>query len=347
MNRPLLLALFAGSAMGCSSGGAMGTPPEKPADLTVMVGDVDLSSGASTDLAGASTDLAGPSTDMARAPDLLPPPDLSPPPPSEADCFTDWKRLGTCPAPQITDSYLGQNCAGTTGVFVVGRNFQSANKFWTDNGFMPYGPDALAPKLGRDTWNYLTPRVMCITTSADSAYWTGFAMQVRNPDGQVSNSVTVTNKLGVTMKLPSTGTTNPFDWNACMDGPMTYAQGQARIMPPASSAMLGPVTIGKRSRACNAVSGCGSFGATTTETTTTASLQVSGGTSIHFMLGATDCGAIGSGYIITNNCSTTGAAGTYFAHVSGNCMMLWQRRFSTVAGDGSYTETDWGAVLRY
>jgi hypothetical protein len=267
--------------------------------------------------------------------------------PSDADCFTDWKARGNCPAPQITESYLGNNCMGTTGVFVVGRYFQSGNQFWTTNGFMPYGPYALTTKLNRDTWNYLTPRLMCITTSADATYWTGFAMQVKNPDGQTSNSVTVGNKLGLTPTLPSTGTTTPFDWNACMDAPMSYSQGQARITPPASSVTLGSLTIGRRSRPCNAVSGCGSWGATATETTTTAGLQVSGGTSIHFMLGTTDCGAIGSGLVTTNSCGTTGAAGSYDAHVSANCMMLGQRRFSTVAGDGSYTETNWSAVIRY
>ena len=86
-------------------------------------------------------------SDMAQVNDMLPPPDLTPPIPSEADCFTDWKKLGNCPAPQITESYLGNNCAGTTGVFVVGRYFQSGNKFWTTNGFMPYGPYALPSKL--------------------------------------------------------------------------------------------------------------------------------------------------------------------------------------------------------
>ncbi len=302
---------------------------------------IDMAVGGDPDLAASAADLAMPS------PDLSPPPDLAPPIPSEAECFTEWKARGNCPAPQITESYLGNNCAGTTGVFVVGRYFQSGNKFWTTNGFMPYGPYSLDTKLSRDTWNYLTPRVMCITTNNDATYWTGFAIQVRNPDGKTSNSVTVTNKLGLSPALPSTGTTNPFDWNACMDAPMTYAQGQAKIMPPMSSATLGAVTISKRTRPCNAVSGCGSWNPTTTEATTTAGLQVMGGTAIHFMLGTTSCGAIGSGFVNTNYCSTTGPAGSYDAHVSANCMMLNRRGFSSVLGDGSYTETQWGAVIRY
>ncbi|HNO67092.1 MAG TPA: hypothetical protein PKI49_01180 [Pseudomonadota bacterium] len=333
MKRELLLCAVA-SLLGCSSGGATSTNPDPSPDLALAPGNDDMA-------------VSPGGADMAQVNDMLPPPDLTPPMPSEADCFTDWKKLGNCPAPQITESYLGNNCAGTTGVFVVGRYFQSGNKFWTTNGFMPYGPYALASKLGRDTWNYLTPRIMCITTSNDATYWTGFAMQVKNPDGVTSNSVTVTNKVGTTPALPSTGSTSAFDWNACMDAPMTYTQGQAKIVPPASSATLGPVTISKRTRPCNAVSGCGDWNPTTTETTTTAGLQVVGGTSIHFMLGTTDCGAIGSGFVSTNYCSTTGPAGSYDAHVSANCMMLNRRGFSSVAGDGSYTETHWGAVIRY
>jgi hypothetical protein len=332
MKRWLWIALLCG----CSSGGSTGdtgVPPDSSKDLAVSQG---------------SEDLAGTSADLGAAPDLRMTPDLAPAIPTDADCFTEWKTLGSCPAPQITDSYLGNNCMGTTGVFVVGRYFQSGNRFWTTNGFMPYGPYAQTSKLNRDTWNWLSPRLMCITTSADAAYWTGFAMQVKNPDGQLSNTVTVGNKLGSFPTLPSSGTTNPFDANACLDPVMTTAQAQARFAPAASTATLGPVTISRRSRPCNSISGCGAWGTTATEATTTAGLQVSGGTTIRVTLGPSDCGLLGpNGVITTNSCPTTGSAGSYEMHVAGSCLMLWQRRFSAVAGDGSYTQTDYGAVIKY
>ena len=333
MKNWLWLSLFAGYVMGCSSGGSTGGGTDTTVDLSVPMDNADL---------------AGSNADLGSTPDLRTQPDLAPAIPTDAECFTDWKSLGNCPAPQITESYLGNNCVGTTGVFVVGRYFQSGNQFWTSNGFMPYGPYAQTSKLNRDTWNWLSPRLMCITTNSDATYWSGFAMQVKNPDGQLSNSVTVANKLGVPPTLPSSGTTNPFDANACMDAPMTVAPAQAKFVPPASTATLGAVTISRRSRPCNSVSGCGAWGPITTEASTTAGLQVSGGTSIHLMLGTSDCGALSSSQQITTNyCPTTGSAGSYDAHLAGSCLMLWQRRFSTVAGDGSYTQTDYGAVIKY
>lgn len=324
----LLTCMFA-----CSSGGSTSG--------TDSVSDLSVSD--SSDLSG-----SGSGTDLGESQDLAAAPDLKPAIPSDADCFTDWKQLGNCPAPQITESYFGNNCVGTTGVFVAGRYFQSGNKFWTSNGFMPYGPYAMANNLNRDTWNYLSPRLVCITTSNDASVWSGFAMQLRNPDGQLSNSVTVLNKAGLYPALPSSGTTNPFDLNACMDTPMTMTQAQARFVPPASSAALGTVTISRRSRACNAVSGCGSFGAPTTEATLPATLQVTGGTSIELRLGASSCGTLSaSSGVVTNTCPSTGPAGSYSAHLAGNCLMLWQRQFSSVAGDGSYTQTDYGAVIKF
>ena len=294
-----------------------------------------------------TSDLAGPALDGSA--DLAVPADLMPAIPTDSDCFTNWKQLGNCPAPEITDSYLGNNCAGTTGVFVAGRYFQSGNKFWTSNGFLPYGPLALPSKLSRDTWNYLTPRLLCITTSNDATYWTGFAMQIRNPDGQVSNSVTVGYKGGTNPALPSSGSLDPFDLNACMDTPMTMTQAQSRFVPPASSASLGTMTISRRTRLCNAVSGCGAYGATTTEATTPVTLQVAGGgSSIELRLGTGNCGPLNpTGGYLTHSCPTTGAAGSYNAHLAGSCVMLWQRQFSAVAGDGSYTETSYGSVIKF
>ena len=47
------------------------------------------------------------------------------------------------------------------------------------------------------------------------------------------------------------------------------------------------------------------------------------------------------------SCCLSLAPGSYETHVAGSCMVLWQRKFSTVAGDGSYTQTDYGAVIKY
>lgn len=332
MTRSLLLVLLLSSSLDCSSGGAPNGPGQPPRDLTSGMDQPDL---------------AGGPFDMPLGQDLQPGEDLTGSMPSDADCFTEWPRLGTCPAPQITEAYLGNNCVGTTGVFVVGRYFQSGNKFWTSNGFMPYGPYALPTRLNRDTWNYLSPRLLCITTSADPGTWTGFEMQLKNPDGQVSNAANVLNRLGSAVVLPSSGSTHPFDANACMDAPMSLSQAQARIVAPASTATLGTVTISRRSRACNSVSGCGAWGPVTVDSTPSLGLKVSGGSSVNVTLGTADCGAVGMDRITTNVCASGGTAGSYEAHVSAGCAMLWQRKFSTVGGDGNYTQTDWGGVIKY
>lgn len=318
---------------GCSSGGAGGDPPGGARDLAVPLADagVDLASGG-VDLRGAPVDLA------AR--------DLAPAMPTDADCYYGWKTLGTCPAPQITESYLSNNCAGTTGVFVIGRYFQSANS--SDSSAGPY---ALSPKLNRNTWNFLSPRMACITTSADTSYWTGFSMQVKNPDGQTSNSVTVQSRLGARPPLPSSGSKDPFDPNACFDAGMTKSEALARFMAGSSTTTLGMMTLSKRSRPCNMLTGCAAWGSATTEASgVPAGLAIGGGGStVQFNLGGRDCGVLGSNdYTITqNSCPTTGAAGSYSVHVASACLMLWHSQRSTVAGDGSYTQTDYGGVLRY
>ena len=215
---------------GCSSGGAGGDPPGGDRDLAVPLTD------AGVDLARGGGDLRGAPADLAAR-------DLAPAMPTDADCYYGWKTLGTCPAPQITESYLSNNCAGTTGVFVIGRYFQSAN-----SSDASAGPYALSPKLNRNTWNFLSPRMACITTSADTSYWTGFSMQVKNPDGQTSNSVTVQSRLGARPPLPSSGSKDPFDPNACFDAGMTKSEALARFMPGSSTTTLGMMTISKRSR---------------------------------------------------------------------------------------------------
>jgi hypothetical protein len=264
--------------------------------------------------------------------------------PSGVACFDSWSALGTCPAPQIDAAFLSQNCAGTTGIFVVGHGFQSANTFEVNNGWMPHGPAALTPKLNRDTWNVLTPTFTCITTSADAGYWTGFAMQVQNPDGQLSNTVTVGNELAGRPPLPSTDSTDPFDPDACLEDGMTQQEAQAHFGQGASTASLGTVMIVRRDRPCNAATGCGPWNATQNVETTEVGLAVAGGGSqIDLTLGATDCGRLGaSNYTLTYN-----SCGAYDVHVAAHCLRLASTVRSTIAGDGSYTQTDTAAVLRF
>lgn len=329
MTRSLLLGFLVVSSVACSSGGAPNGPPGTVRDLAGTEGP---------DLSGGNVDLSGV--------DLPPSEDMAGSTISDADCFTEWPRLPGCPAPQITEAYLGNNCVGTTGVFVLGRYFQSGNKFETKNGFMPFGPFAVPARLSRDTWNWLSPRMVCITTSADPGTWTGFEMQLKNPDGQLSNVVNVVNRLGATPILPSSGSTNPFDANACLDPAMSQTDAKARIVAPASTVTLGTVTVSKRTRSCNSLSGCGAWGPTTTDSTASLGLKVAG-SNVNATLGTADCGAVGSGLITTNVCGSSGSAGSLEAHVSSTCTMLWQRKFSTVGTDGNYTQTDWGAVVKY
>lgn len=264
--------------------------------------------------------------------------------PNGVACFDSWSQLGTCGAPVIDAAFLTQNCSGTTGVFVVGHGFQSANKFDSTNGWMPHGPAALTPKLNRDTWNVLTPTFLCITTSADTSYWTGFDMQVRNPDGQVSNTVTVGNQLGARPPLPSTDSTEPFDTDACLEDGMTQQAAQARFAPAASTATIGAVNIVKHDRACNTATGCGAWNPTQNVETTNVGLAVTnGGAQINLTLGATDCGKLnGSNYTLSYN-----TCGAYTVHVAAKCLRVSNTTRSSIANDGSYTQTDSAAVLRF
>ena len=264
--------------------------------------------------------------------------------PSGVDCFYNWQTLGTCQAPVITAAFLTQDCDATTGVFVVGTGFQSSGKYDNNNGWMPHGPAALTPKLNRDTWNVLTPTFMCITTNADSSYWSGFQMQVENPDGQLSNMVTVANDLGGRPPLPTTDSTDPFDPDACLEPGMTQQEALSHFGMGANSATIGNVDIVSHQRACNTATGCQPWSATSAVSTTPIGLATAGGGGqVDLTLGGTDCGKLGaSDYTLTyNDCDA------YTVHVAAHCLMLSQTVRSSVAGDGSYTQTDYGAVLRF
>jgi hypothetical protein len=225
---------------------------------------------------------------------------------------------------------------------VVGSGFQSSNLFDINNGWMPHGPSALTPKLDRDTWNVLTPTFVCITTSADPQYWSGFAMQVRNPDGQLSNTVTVANDLSARPPLPTTDSTDPFDPDACLEPGMSQQEALAHFGPGASTASIGTVDIVAHTRACNASTGCLAWSSPTAVSNTPIGLAISNNV-VDLTLGGSECGRLGaSDYTLTYN-----SCGSYSVHVAAHCLMLSRTDRTAVAGDGSYTQTDTAAVLRF
>lgn len=57
---------------------------------------------------------------------------------------------------------------------------------------------------------------------------------------------------------------DPFDPASCIGAPMTRDQAIALFAPGATDIVVGSYVIQKRSRPCNAVTGCGAWGATTT-----------------------------------------------------------------------------------
>ena len=64
---------------------------------------------------------------------------------------------------------------------------------------------------------------------------------------------------------PDAGTvTDPFDPGSCPGAPLTQAQAAKFFQAGATQAIIGSYTLEMRKRACNAVTGCGAWGAPTT-----------------------------------------------------------------------------------
>jgi hypothetical protein len=298
--------------------------------LAACGGNSGASPDAATDLDGAIT-LDGP---------------IDPPVgPSGVDCFYDWQSLEGCGAPVVTAAYLTNNCQATTGVFVVGTGFQSANLFMVDNAWLPYGPEVISTSWNRDSWNVLTPTFMCLTTSASPDTWSGFPIHLRNPDGQLSNSVTVQNLLGMRPPLISTGSNDPFDPDACLDAGMTHAEALATFAPAASTSTLGAVTIVSRSRSCNTATGCLPWGAATTVASNVVAglVLTDGGSTVNFTFEGDDCGELGE----HDRTLTYNSCPEYEVHVAAHCLRAASTVRSAIAGDGNYTQTDSAALLRY
>jgi hypothetical protein len=265
------------------------------------------------------------------------------------DCFYDWSTRGTCGAPVIDAAYLTTDCEATTGVFVVGHGFESANQFMTGNGWLPYGPKATSEPLNDNIWNVLTPTLMCITTSANPAIWSGFTLQLQNPDGQLSNSVTVQNLLSARPALVSTGSDDAFDPDACLDTGMTHDQALAMFAMGASTSMLGRLAITAHTRSCNSATGCLAWGAPATiATNVPAGLAITGnGSAVDFTLGSADCGSLGHAdeTLAYNYCDMADQG--YAVHVAAHCLQLSATVRSPIAPDGSYSQTDTVGLVRY
>ena len=114
--------------------------------------------------------------------------------PTADDCLEGWAAYdGGCPAPVITDSYVGNGCVGTTGWFVDGANFQLRQH---NTGIADYGPQSFGANGDQMNWNVITTTQLCVTVSAGAkAAWVGHTIYVVNPDGKSSNSVVVGDKL--------------------------------------------------------------------------------------------------------------------------------------------------------
>jgi hypothetical protein len=101
--------------------------------------------------------------------------------------------MGACPAPIISDSYVGMGCVGTTGWFIDGDNFQLLQH---NMGIADYGPQSFGANGNQMDWNVITTTQLCVTVAAAAAgAWVGHTIYVVNPDGKMSNSVVVQNRL--------------------------------------------------------------------------------------------------------------------------------------------------------
>ena len=114
--------------------------------------------------------------------------------PTADECLEGWASYdGGCPAPVITDSYVGNGCVGTTGWFVDGANFQLRQH---NTGIADYGPQSFGANGNQMNWNVITTTQLCVTVSAGAKdAWVGHTIYVVNPDGKSSNSVVVGDKL--------------------------------------------------------------------------------------------------------------------------------------------------------
>lgn len=111
--------------------------------------------------------------------------------PTAAMCYEGWRMYGgSCPAPIITSAWAATTgCVGANpGLFIEGMNFQLEKR---NTGIADYGPQA-QEGFDQKHWNELTTTRLCVTMSSSYALsFPGKRLSVKNPDGKVSNSVTI------------------------------------------------------------------------------------------------------------------------------------------------------------
>ncbi len=282
-----------------------------------------------------------PAGNPSPSPSSLPSPS---PNPATLECFYNWVE-GGCPAPIITSAYLGDNCAGGPGLFVIGQNFQSPALFDSTNDYVASGPWLLASPP--TDFNVLSPGFMCVTADeifgAIPSEWAGVIDQRGKPrHNQISSSAVVQNLLNATPPLVSSGSNDPFDPAACLDPAITQADAQALY------AATGPATLGTaswqlRSRAFTLGQPCGPWQAASVFASGTAGLTKSFD-GAHFTLDGVDCGAVGS---YANTCSLFAGYPALQVHVATHCAEVLLNRERTSPSLNQYTETERVWLLRY
>jgi hypothetical protein len=282
------------------------------------------------------------------------PPDSSVPTP--AQCLDGWRSLD-CAAPIITNSYVSNGCANTTGWFIDGYNFEHLGPSGPNTA--DYGPQSFGANGNQSAWNVITPNRLCVTVAAGfSSAWVGHTVYVKNPDGKSSNSVVVADRLYLQpMPLPIDPNTppqtgDPFDPASCTGTTMTNDQALSRFTRGAASAMLGTYQAVVRSRRCNTITGCAAYGSSTNasslgsgvvriNTRNNSGLWIGVGTQGN----EESCGVVGgamscSGYYLPDYL-------TYSGVVTDRCFQVAASRSTTPDSTGSYVETQEAILLTY
>lgn len=262
--------------------------------------------------------------------------------PSEVQCFYEARALRSCPAPQITAAYLG-TCGETQGLVIVGHFFQSVDRNnYPYSGSATTGPTLSTRDTIRDTWNELTAQRMCATSGTYPGV--GTAIEVRNPDGKLSNSVVVEDRRSNSPPLPTTGSDDPFDLDACSDPVMTSAEALERFDAGADSAALGSFTVVSQSRPCNSITGCAARGAVTQVTTLPLGLGTNHPSFFNVVLDGRSCNRL-----VRNNTCYPGpvANSDYQVRVGSTCAQIRSIVRTAIQANGNYTRTDYVGLLRY
>lgn len=265
--------------------------------------------------------------------------------PSPLECLDGWRHL-SCPAPVIYRSYIGDDCMGTSGWFIVGENFQHEGPSGPSTA--DYGPRSFGANGNQKHWNVITPRQLCVTVGAGpgDTTWTGHTIYVENPDGQQSNSVVVENLIGHTPTPPVSGTDDPFDPDACPGPKMTQGEALRHFPVAASRVVLAGYDLVAHTRQCNTLTGCADWGMPFSDTLPNRSgeleLSVSG-SRIAVSLAGKSCGYVGNRMY----CYNLGGPQYYSGTLASDCFQVSGRTKTTPGTDGSYSETEYATFVRF